>query len=204
MSPAQPRQPSATNVGTMARGRQSEPGRGQRRSVDELSLLDLASRGDRAAYGEIVQSRLDRAYRMATAILGNEPDARDAVQEAFTAAWMNLPKLRDAERFDAWFGRILMNQCRDAIRRRRRSREVSIDGLAVSGSETSDPDPQLSRLAAAFELLSVEQRELLVRHHLHHEAIADIAVRLGIPGGTVKSRLYGARQALERALENQR
>jgi RNA polymerase sigma-70 factor (ECF subfamily) len=111
-------------------------------------------------------------------------------------------RLRDAERFDAWFGRIVVNRCRDVLRRRRRSHEV---GLAhASAASAAAPDLDLSALNAAFETLNVNQRLVLVLHHLHHEPVAAIAKRLGIPVGTAKWRLHSARRALEKALEAER
>ena len=172
-----------------------EQARGQR-------LVELAGQGDRDAFSALVETRVGSAVRIASAILGNEADARDAVQDAFMSAWVNLPRLRDVERFDAWLSRIVVNRCRDALRLRGRSREV---GLAnVPPVSALEPDLDLSDLNAAFEKLNVNQRLLLVLHHLHHEPVADIARRLGIPLGTAKWRLHAARRALEKALEAER
>ena len=92
----------------------------------ERELVERARRGDREAYEELVRRRIDSMVRTARAILGHEADAQDAVQEAFVAAWRRLPGLRDPERFDAWLGRILLNACRMALRRRRGVREIRI------------------------------------------------------------------------------
>lgn len=165
-------------------------------------LVELAGRGDHDAFASLVESRLEAALRQARAILGNEADAYDVVQEAFIAAWKHLPRLRDADRFDAWLSRIVLNRCRDALRRRRRAREVAIDQVVLNGVVDSDLD--LSALNAAFEQLELGQRQLLVMHHLQHEPVAHIARLLGVPVGTVKWRLHGARRALERALEAKR
>jgi len=170
-------------------------------ATGDQRLVQLAGRGDHDAFTSLVESRLEGAVRQARAILGNEADAYDVVQEAFIAAWRHLPRLRDAERFDAWLSRIVLNRCRDAKRRRRRAREVAIDRVVVEGVLDSDMD--LSTLNAAFEQLDLGQRQLLVMHHLQRESVADIARRLGRPVGTVKWRLHGARRALERALEAQ-
>ena len=164
-------------------------------------LVMLASRGDHAAFAKLVEGRIGPAVRTASAILGNEADAHDVVQEAFTSAWRNLSRLRDVDRFDAWLNRILLNRCRDALRRRRRRGEIALDDIVLPGQ--LDPDPDLTDLNAAFELLDVDQRHLLVLHHLHHQPVAEMARRLGRPVGTVKWRLHRARRALERALEAQ-
>jgi RNA polymerase sigma-70 factor (ECF subfamily) len=151
----------------------------------------------------LVRRKVDAVLRTALAVLGNEADAHDAVQETFLAAWRRLPTLRDVDRFDAWLGRITVNACRMALRRRRGVREIP-----VADSTTADPATSAFDAAAAsadafdraFGRLSVDQRAILVLHHLDALPITEIAARLGIPGGTVKSRLHSARRALERAL----
>ena len=178
-----------------------------RRSTDALgavSTADLVARaahGDRAAFAQLVEARVDQAFRTACAILGNEADARDVIQDAFIVVWRELPRLRDLGRFDAWFNQIVRNRCRDILRRRRRARETTIDG-----HDSSMPDPtqgvaDTASLSAAFDRLPADQRQLLVLHHLHHLPVGDLAAQLGIPVGTVKWRLHRARRALARALE---
>ena len=85
----------------------------------DVALVRLAQRGDAAAFDWLAGARIDRSYRLAVAILHSEPDARDAVQEAFVAAWRQLPKLRDPASFDAWLERIVVNACRMALRHRK-------------------------------------------------------------------------------------
>jgi RNA polymerase sigma-70 factor (ECF subfamily) len=167
----------------------------------EERLVELAGRGDQDAFAVLVERRLETAFRTASAILGNEADARDVVQEAFVSAWVHLPRLRDVGRFDAWLSRIVVNRCRDALRRRRRAREVAIDDAGLTDPVSG---PEFSTLNAAFERLGIDQRHLLVAHHLHQQPVVEIARQLGIPVGTVKWRLHAARRALERALEAER
>lgn len=90
------------------------------------SLVDLARSGDAAAFESLVRSRMDAVYRLGLAILGDEADAADAVQMTFVAAWQQLPRLRDPDRFDAWLQRVAVNSCRMALRARgrRRIREI--------------------------------------------------------------------------------
>ena len=84
----------------------------------EADLVRRAAHGDNAAFEVLVTVRADRAFRLARSILGNESDARDATQDAFIAVWRELPRLRDAEHFDAWLRRILVNRCPDTWWRR--------------------------------------------------------------------------------------
>jgi len=164
-----------------------------------------AQAGDVAAFDLLVRTRLDRSFRFACAVLGNEADAADAVQDAYVTAWRELPRLRDPDRFDAWLGRIVLNSCRQGVRRRGRVRELSLDMVdpdAATGSRQSEPGGVGERdaLARAIDRLPVEQRAILALHHLEDRPVGEIAARLGIPTGTVKWRLHAARRALERAL----
>jgi RNA polymerase sigma-70 factor (ECF subfamily) len=164
-------------------------------------LVERAGRGDQGAFAQLVESRLDRAFRTACAILGNEADARDATQEAFVSAWVNLPRLREIAKFDAWLNRVLINRCRDVLRRRHRVREIELDGLDLPGVSQTGASVEAAALNAAFDRLSLAHRQLLVLHHLHGEPVAEIARQLGVPVGTAKWRLHAARDALKRALE---
>jgi RNA polymerase sigma-70 factor (ECF subfamily) len=175
---------------------------GQAGPSADQALVERAGRGDHDAFHDLVESRLATAFRTAAAILGNEADAHDAVQEAFTSAWINLPRLREVGRFDAWLSRIVLNRCRDALRRRKRAQEVNLEDVILT--HELEPDLDLTALNAAFERLDVDQRHLLALHHLHRESVADIAQELRRPVGTVKWRLHRARRALHRALEAER
>jgi RNA polymerase sigma-70 factor, ECF subfamily len=165
----------------------------------DRKLLLRSRAGDREAFDLIVAASAESVYRTALAILGNEADARDSAQDAFVAAWRRIRDLRDLDRFDAWLGRILINQCRSALRRRGRVREVGLEEVletkaAVDSFEGGDFDE-------AFGRLGVDQRAILVLHHLHGYGIRDIATWLGIPSGTVKWRLNRARSALQHELD---
>jgi RNA polymerase sigma-70 factor (ECF subfamily) len=146
---------------------------------------------------------MDAVYRLALAIAGDEADAADITQDALVAVWTQLPKLRDVDRFDAWLHRIVVNTARMAVRgrRRRRVREIANGEL---GSIASSPAMALPsdgrRLVAALAGLSPDQRAILALHHLEGRRLDEIAVTLGIPVGTVKSRLFAARRALEASL----
>jgi RNA polymerase sigma-70 factor (ECF subfamily) len=170
-------------------------------------LVERARAGDADAFDELMRGRLDSVYRLALAIVGEPADARDATQDAFIAAWRKLPTLRDAERFDAWLHRITVNACRMALRKRRGVREIRLD----PGTDYPTVDRSAARAQAtaaafdhAFERLDIEQRALLIEHHLDGHSVDELAARLRIPAGTVKSRLFSARRALERALAEER
>jgi len=166
-------------------------------------LVARAARGDVAAFAALVDARLPGMLRLARSILRNEADARDATQEAFVAAWQQLPRLREEARFNAWLHTVLANQCRDALRRRGRVREIDLDSADI---RVPDPAPgALDRAAvlAAFDRLAIADRQILALHHLEDRPLEHVALSLGIPVGTAKSRLHAARKALIRALETQ-
>jgi RNA polymerase sigma-70 factor (ECF subfamily) len=167
----------------------------------DAALIERAQDGDRDAFAQLIEPRAHSLLRTARAILGNEADAYESAQEAFIAAWINLPGLRRADRFDAWLNRTLANKCRDSLRRRARSREIELSAAEVEGADSADASLTHVSVLAAFERLSVDERHILVIHHLQDLPLAQVAAQLGIPVGTAKSRLWSARRALERALE---
>jgi RNA polymerase sigma-70 factor, ECF subfamily len=169
----------------------------------DRELLLRARSGDREAFELVVLAKGEPLFRTALAILGREADARDATQETFINAWRSFSSLRDTDRFDAWLGRILINQCRMALRHRGRVREIPMPDSADSAyrRQATDSPASTSDFDAAFNRLSADQRSLLVLHHLHGYDVREIGAWLGIPSGTVKWRLSRARRALAAELE---
>ena len=178
-------------------------------------LLRRAQTGDPAAFGILIEARLPALFRFALAILGDELDARDAVQLACVDAWRGLPGLREINRFEPWLKRILTNHCRMALRgrRRRRVREIPVSHLDgdrdmddLGGSAAGPPDrsADLEILERAFERLDGDARVLIALHYLEDLSLAEISTRLALPLTTVKWRLHRARAALGGALELER
>jgi RNA polymerase sigma-70 factor, ECF subfamily len=149
---------------------------------------------------------MDGVYRLSVAILGDEADARDAAQETFITAWRQIRTVRDPAKFDAWIQRVAVNAARmtHRARRRRGVREIpqSRMGATVVGPVSDDGAAADARiLDAALRTLDVDQRSILVLHHLEGQSVAEIAALLDIPVGTVKSRLHTARRALQGAID---
>lgn len=174
----------------------------------ERELVAAARRGDRAAYDALVRRKVEAVYRTARAILGNDADAQDATQDAFVAAWRHLPRLRDLDKFEAWFGRIVVNACRQQLRHRGAVREIA---MPVGGGERNfahgghaDATVDAVSFDRAFERLSVDDRSILTLHHADGRGLDEVAAILGIRVGTAKSRLLRARRALERSLDRER
>jgi RNA polymerase sigma-70 factor (ECF subfamily) len=174
-----------------------------------VSDLDVerARGGDVEAFVALIERRQERMVRVASAILGNRSDADDAIQETLVSVWRELPGLRVTDRFDAWADRILVNACRQVLRRRRRRsvREIAPIETLAGDSPGAGPAHDVAvatrdAFGRAFDTLDVQARALLVLRHLEDRSIAEIAEVLSIPEGTVKSRLFAARRSLESAL----
>jgi RNA polymerase sigma-70 factor (ECF subfamily) len=149
---------------------------------------------------------MDGVYRVTMAILGDEADARDAAQDTFVTAWRQIRSVREPERFDAWLQRVAVNAARMTHRSRRRRgvREIPQSRLGTARTQpvVNDGTAADARvLDAALRTLDVEQRSILVLHHLEGRTVAELAAILDIPAGTVKSRLHAARRALQAAID---
>ena len=152
---------------------------------------------------------MDPIYRLSFAILGDEADARDAAQDTFVTAWRQIGRLRDADRFDAWLQRVAVNAARMTHRARRRRGVREIPSSRVTGVEglrapSVPAETDATTLDLAMRRLQVEQRSILVLHHLEGQPVAALAELLELPVGTVKSRLHTARQALQAAIDAER
>ena len=150
-------------------------------------------RGDHDAFAALVGAASDRLYALACLILRDTDRAEDATQEAFVRAWRELPKLRDADRFDAWLRRLVVNACYDEGRRLRRRAEVSLVLLDQrSVLDSASAMAETDRVDRAFRRLPLDQRVVLALQHYYDLSHVEIAETLGIPLGTVKSRVrYG-------------
>lgn len=159
-------------------------------------LVERAQRGDREAFDDLATAAYHRLYAIARRILRDGYAAEDAVQDTLVKAWRDLRGLRDRERFDAWLHRLLVHSCQDQVRGRRR-RPIEVSVLDIDQPAAEDQLAQLAdrdELERAFVQLSVEQRAALVLTHYVGLSAAEVAQILGIPPGTVHSRLhYGAR-----------
>jgi len=165
-------------------------------------LVERAQRGDHEAFDALASAAYHRLYAIARRILRDGYAAEDAVQDALIKAWRDIRGLRDPEAFDAWLHRLLVNACRDQVRRRnRRPLEVDIPNL-----ERAAPGDDMARLAdrdeieRAFLDLSVEHRAVLVLTHYLGLSGPEVAAILRIPPGTVHSRLHYGSQAMRAAL----
>jgi len=155
----------------------------------------------RVAFTQLVDRDLDRAYRIAGVILGNGSEAEDATHDAIVRAWRSFAALRDRSRFEPWFQRILVNTCRDRLRKRRRTpvTELTLAGAVSVPGGFANVDVRLARDRAFVRLSPDQAITIVLRFHLDL-TLEDVATRMGVPVGTVKSRLHSALAKMEVAL----
>jgi RNA polymerase sigma-70 factor, ECF subfamily len=170
--------------------------------VGEVSTADARA----AAFRTLVGGELDRAYRRAAVILGDRFEAEDAVHDAAERAWRQWRDLRDPARFEAWFGRIVLNACRDRLRRQRRVKAIEVvrEPSEREHPIAADASEALSLRAVlldAFEDLSVDERLVLALRYEADLTVPAIAQLLDIAEGTAKSRLHHALRKLRISLE---
>jgi len=166
-------------------------------------IVERAMRGDREAFGVLVGQTSDRMYAIATRILRDTHLAEDALQDAIVAAWRDLPMLREPDRFEAWFRKLVVHACY-AEARRRNTRAANVRALPIDGPAAPDEIVSVSErdaLDRAFRRLTVEQRAVFVLHHHLGLPLVEIAETLGVPPGTARSRLHYAIRTLRAALE---
>jgi RNA polymerase sigma-70 factor (ECF subfamily) len=164
-------------------------------------VLD-AMRGDHDAFASLITAATSRLYALACLILRDSDRAEDATQEAFVRAWREIPRLRDADRFDAWLRRLVVNACYDEARRVTRRAEVSLISIGErSVGDTSAASAESDRIEQAFRVLPLDQRTVLVLQHYELLSHTEIAETLGIPIGTVKSRVRYGIAAMRAALD---
>ena len=170
------------------------------------TLTDQAETGDPGTtwFRTVGRHEIDRAYRLAGFVLGDAREAEDATQDALARAWRQRSSLRSLDSAQAWFDRILVNVCRDRVRRRRpRVRWADVDhGLPSPAADPFAAFLARDSMLRAMADLPIDQRIVLVLRYWADLPVDAIADRLSIPAGTVKSRLHYALRALRAALED--
>jgi RNA polymerase sigma-70 factor (ECF subfamily) len=169
----------------------------------DTDLVVQAQRGDEEAFASLAVAAGGRLHAVAHRILRDIELAEDATQQALLTIWQDLPTLRDPSRFDAWSYRVLVRACYAEGRRTRawarNLRILPVGEPAGAGDLSSIVDrDQLDR---GFRRLSIQHRVVVVLHHYADLPLDQIAEILGVPIGTVRSRLFHAMRALRAALE---
>ena len=184
-------------------------------ATTEAALIQRCLAGDESANAALVMEHHRLVLGLATHLLGDREEALDLSQEVFLRVFRTLHRFRAQSSLRTWIFRIVVNQVRNRQRwwgRRARSHQVSLDehirehGETVLGADACTPDRELARkelglrLKTALQRLPFEQRTALVLREVEGLHYDEIAFTLGLPVGTVKSRLTRARQTLRQEL----
>ena len=145
-----------------------------------------------------VRAMEGRMYRVCRAMLKNDADCGDAMQNAAFSAWRRLPALRDEEKLEAWLMRMVVNACRDILRQRKRRREAPLDTAENHGKEDNLRDMDLQ---TALEALPEKYRLCVALHHLDGYTVPEIARMLRLPQTTVKARIRIGIEKMRKMLE---
>lgn len=178
--------------------------------AEEKDLIERAKTGDAAAYESLVRNYQHRIYRLCLAMTGTHPAADDLAQETFLKAYLALAGFKEGTNFSAWLRRIAVNSSLNYLKVRRREEPLGDrpDGSpgAVFSAKIASPHEQLLRndidraVDKALQALPSKLRAVFVLHAVEGLKYEDIARALGVPVGTVMSRLNRARRRLRRSL----
>jgi RNA polymerase sigma-70 factor (ECF subfamily) len=179
-------------------------------SQDDPALVRAAQDGDLEAFEELVARHRDKIYARAYSMMRNEDEAIDLSQEAWVKGWQRLKQFQGDSSFSTWMTRIVINLCLDYLRKQKRHRLESIEGLddETGGVERQMPAVHVNpaagiereelraRIDKALNQLSHEHRTALVLHEFEEMEYKDIAKTMGCSIGTVMSRLFYARRKM--------
>ena len=188
---------------------------GDATSPSDLQLIEQAQEGDADAFGRLVERHQDYIYNAVRHLVGHGGDADDIAQEVFVKAYRNLRTFAGRARFTTWLYGIMLNTVRSFWRKRKRRATLSLTPHGEDGERpTADPPDtgdgpaeltekreQVEAVRAAIAGLDDDLREIIVLRDIQGLSYEDLADSLGVPAGTVKSRLHRARHALKRRLE---
>lgn len=167
----------------------------------ESELINQIKSGSRQAFNILVDRYAPFAYRLAYSILQNEQDAQDAVQEAFLSCFVNISSFRQKSSFQTWLYRIVANRCTDILRKKQRDNRlyvgISADSLGTERMEALEESMDLKKFLVS---IAPEYRAVIVLYYGFDFKTTEVAETLGIPVGTVKSRLSTARKLVQQRL----
>ena len=170
---------------------------------NERTLIRQVVAGDRSAARELYDTHVDRVFRLAYRLMGDEERARELTQDTFIRAFQQLPKFRGDSALATWLYRVTVTVASNTRRRyKRRERETDLSAvadLAAGGPPAADPDLR-EQMTAAIDRLPEIYRTTFVMHDVEGYTHPEIAQVLGVAEGTCKSRLFIARGMLRKAL----
>lgn len=166
--------------------------------MTDEGLTGLSEADARAlAFRQLADQHLDASYRLAYVILRDPHEAQDATHDAFVTAWRKWSTLRDLSAFERWFDRILVNTCRHRLRDQSRHRTSDLSPELAVTPDTQARVEARDLVAKAMSALSPNDRIVLALRYARDLTVEQIAERLGIRAGTVKSRLHHAQRRMQ-------
>ncbi len=173
---------------------------------EERLLIEKASRGDRRAFSDLFFRYKDMVYRVVYRLLGNSEETRDAVQQTFIELYKSLPAYAGKSKFTTWLYRIAVNVSIQFFRKRRPSeKSPSLDPELLSDEEFAE-ESSIERkelrkqLETALASLHIRKRTVVILHDVENRTMEEISEIMNIPVGTIKSRLFYAREELKKKL----
>lgn len=163
-------------------------------------IVNKAKQGEIRAFEELVHTHETKLYKTARAILDCEDDINEAIQQSIILMYNNINQLKNNKYFSTWFIRILINECKK-IYNFNEKQKVKIYELNENLLETTNED--CSFVNTALNKLDKEFREIVILYYYDDFSVNEISDILGIPKGTIKSRLARAREKLKRILEEE-
>jgi RNA polymerase sigma-70 factor (ECF subfamily) len=175
--------------------------------IDEKDLILKAQKGDRDAFSRLVEAHEAKIYALSFKYMQNTHDASDAAQDAIIKIFINIAKFRFNSAFSTWVYRIVVNTCVDLLRKKKNI--VTLEAYEAK-SPYANPDEDvisaefMAGLKQAVADLPIDFKNVLILKDLEHKKYEEIAKILDISEGTVKSRLFRAREKLKKLMETRR
>ncbi|MEX1031495.1 MAG: sigma-70 family RNA polymerase sigma factor [Paenibacillaceae bacterium] len=164
-----------------------------------FDYIHRAKQGDRDAFTKLVERYKDQVFRHAVGMLGDRMEAEDVSQEAFIKAFYSISNLEHKYAFTSWMIRIVSNLCKDRLKQR--GKIVYADESIIRGEQLGYVESHENlTIEEAMNRLTIEQREVVLLHDVQGFRYEEISEMVGVPLGTVKSRLFSARLALRKEL----
>ena len=173
----------------------------------ERLLIERASKGDHQAFSELFFQYKEMVYRVVYRLLGNSEETHDAVQQTFIELYKSLPGYAGKSKFTTWLYRIAVNVSIQFFRKRRahdKTQSLDPELLAdtVTDKETSIEKKELRKqIEQALASLHIRKRTVVILHDIENRTMEEISEIIGVPVGTIKSRLFYGREELKKKLE---
>ena len=173
----------------------------------DAELLARVLEGDHTAFDQIMRHHEDRVFSVCLRIMGDRELALDATQETFLTAFRKAAQFEGKAALGTWLYRIAVNACYDMLRRQQRRRTEPlpehVDPVDRAAEDQVDAAALRPEIHAALAVLSAEFRAAIVLSDIEGLSLPEVADALGVPVGTVKSRVFRARRILAQQLGNQ-